>query len=149
MQGRRFRALTMRLRLQYGALAGLVTMDAVMTTAAQFLTAAEQERMEAALHVFLSHYYQLASQALTAGVKLWKVVPKFHMLEHMVLDQAPFQNPRSYHGYSDEAGLWSSLRPIALARGNDPASLSACTRALAPASVAAASACFRRTSWAS
>ena len=135
-----------------------------LATAAQFLTAAEQERMEAALHVFLSHYYQLASQALTAGVKLWKVVPKFHMLEHMVLDQAPFQNPRSYHGYSDEAGLWSTLHPIALARGNDPASLSACTRALAPASVAAAvtrqaslkvctralaSACFCRTSWAS
>jgi len=85
-------------------MAGLVAMDATMTVGGQFLSAAQLEALEHGLNVYLSHYYQLASDAQRQGQALWKVVPKHHLLEHMVLDQAVFQNPRHYHGYSDEAG---------------------------------------------
>jgi len=85
-------------------MAGLVAMDATMTVGGQFLSAAQLEALEHGLNVYLSHYYRLASDAQRQGQALWKVVPKHHLLEHMVLDQAVFQNPRHYHGYSDEAG---------------------------------------------
>jgi hypothetical protein len=85
-------------------MAGLVAMDATMTVGGQFLSAAQLEALEHGLNAYLSHYYQLASDAQRQGQALWKVVPKHHLLEHMVLDQAVFQNPRHYHGYSVEAG---------------------------------------------
>ncbi len=44
----------------------------------------------------------LSSEAIDAAKRLWKMVPKFHMLTHSCFDMAPEANPRAVHCYPDE-----------------------------------------------
>ena len=48
-------------------------------------------------------YSTLAQQALAAGQKMWKLMPKLHIFVHLCEWQAgEFGNPRSYWTYADE-----------------------------------------------
>ena len=48
-------------------------------------------------------YAHLAKEALEAGIKAWKLVPKFHIFQHMVGEHAArWGNPRFWWCYSDE-----------------------------------------------
>jgi hypothetical protein len=48
-------------------------------------------------------YSELSSRALAAGIKLWKMAPKFHIFCHLCEWQArEFGNPRFYWTYADE-----------------------------------------------
>ena len=58
--------------------------------------------MADAVEAALSCYNWLASEALQQRKKLWKVVPKLHMLTHIAYDNAQEVNPRWVHCYGDE-----------------------------------------------
>lgn len=48
-------------------------------------------------------YAHLAAEAFHSGTKAWKLVPKFHLYQHLCLYQAAFHgNPRFYWTYADE-----------------------------------------------
>ena len=48
-------------------------------------------------------YAHLAAEALDSGTKAWKLVPKFHLYQHLCLHQsASHGNPRFYWTYADE-----------------------------------------------
>ena len=50
----------------------------------------------------LTCYNWLAVEAHRVSRRLWKIVPKFHLLTHSAYDQAKVANPRHVHCYADE-----------------------------------------------
>jgi len=72
--------------------AEMVSLIDQIDLAGTFLTSAEAQTLEATLIKFFGHYCWLNKWAETEGRLLFHIVPKFHMLHHMVLD-AKFLNP--------------------------------------------------------
>ena len=61
---------------------------------------------------FVGLYTALATEAAERGLKMWKVVPKLHMFQHLCEWQALSSgNPRFYWTYPDEdlAGIMADV----------------------------------------
>jgi hypothetical protein len=68
----------------------------------RFPTNAEAEEIaELAEDALLAHNW-LTSKAIKVKKRLWKLLPKHHMLTHSCFDMAKAANPRAVHCYADE-----------------------------------------------
>lgn len=75
----------------------------------RWLTDEEVTRAQDSGYLFLTCYQELARRALVRGVCLYKIVPKFHYLCH-VLDRLPEKaNPRFFTCFMDEDYMWAFL----------------------------------------
>ena len=62
----------------------------------------------------MGSYVNLSREALRKGVRLWKLIPKFHFFLHLVEHQVPrWGNPRIMGTYSDE-DLQRIMKGVAL-----------------------------------
>jgi hypothetical protein len=85
-----------------GLFLGLASFDITCRGAGRHPTTAEAETMADHMESALVFYNALHAGAAARGEHLWKVLPKHHMVTHMVYDQAPLANPRWVHCYGDE-----------------------------------------------
>ena len=75
--------------------------------------AAKRELPELAV-TFMRAYEKLSLEALRDNVRAWKLLPKFHMFQHICEKQSlELGNPRFYWVYSDE-DLQKQMKTIAL-----------------------------------
>ena len=75
----------------------------LLMSANAYLTDAEKQSGYAYGDLFLRTYFGLASQAIRASEKLWKVRPKTHFLCHVVQDlQCIYRNPAKDATWMDE-----------------------------------------------
>ena len=81
----------------------LCELDECITSQGMFLDAAAKERLPALGTRMCNMYAQLATEALAAGQKRWKLTPKVHLMLHLCIDQAPSAgNPIFVWVYADE-----------------------------------------------
>ena len=80
---------------------GFVEADEVMRGSGRHLTPEAQLKVAAAMEQALCAYNFLATEALEKGERLWKLVPKHHVMTHVVYDNFG-SNPRKMSCYLDE-----------------------------------------------
>ena len=74
----------------------------------------EAQGMAKAMETALLCYNWLSTEAHRANLRLWKIVPKFHLITHCAYDQAKVTNPRWVHCYKDE-DMVGKVKKIVLA----------------------------------
>ena len=92
-------------KMRAAVFVNLVRFDVLCRESERKPSLEQAEGMADAIEAALSCYNWLAAGAMNAkpkAIKLWKVVPKFHMLTHIAYDNAGEVNPRWVHFYSDE-----------------------------------------------
>lgn len=85
--------------LRAGMLKSFVDADKLSRRAGRVFTHAEHARYSSLMRQGLLAYNALAVEALAANVKIWKLVPKFHALVHIISSRL---NPRKQQCYDDE-----------------------------------------------
>ena len=100
--------------LMLATYAALVDFDMVCRRAGRFFTPAELTQFQEAGELFCVGYNALAVHCQQTGLRLFKVVPKHHMLTHIIWDFGPQANPRAVHNYIDESVI-GNIRKIAAA----------------------------------
>ena len=84
-----------------GVATKLVRFYTICETEGRFLSAAARAEMVVLSRDFMAMYAHLSAEALAQQVRLWKMVPKFHIWQHLCEDQT-LMNPRYFWTYSDE-----------------------------------------------
>ena len=83
-----------------GCLWGMATYFDVLKSGGRFLTNDECHRLDEAGHAFLYLYSELTRASHDA---LWRITPKFHQFQHLVLDALEDKcNPRFFTCFGDE-----------------------------------------------
>ena len=78
-----------------------------------FLSAVAADRVGDLARDFVTIYGKFAREALLAGIRAWKMPPKFHLWVHLCEIQALHMNPRLYWAYMDE-DMQQQIKLIAL-----------------------------------
>ena len=80
----------------------LVSIYKIIGDAPRFLSPASQQELAHASRTFLAFYTKLAAEAFDNNQRLWKLIPKFHMGQHILEDDSAYLNPKHTWVYSDE-----------------------------------------------
>lgn len=73
----------------------------LMYSAGLFLTPSEKENLTVLGNTFLSLYVSLAKNAMDANKLLWRIRPKFHLMNHLFVSHR-WVNPAAYSTWMDE-----------------------------------------------
>ena len=92
--------------------AGLARMYTIMKEQPRFLSRSAKAELTRLSVAFMDVYSQLADAAVAAKVRMWKMSPKFHILQHICEHQSWF-NPRMIWCYGDE-DLQHLVKEVAL-----------------------------------
>ena len=92
---------TLHGRIRATMMNAFVEADEVQRRSGRHLTPEAQEKLAAAMERALCAYNALAAEALQAGVRLWKLIPKHHAMTHIAYDHLG-TNPRKVSCYLDE-----------------------------------------------
>ena len=69
----------------------------------RFLTDAAKTELPQVAYTFMGLYGALSAEAFDSGRRMWKLVPKFHLFQHLCEKQAlELGNPKFYWTYGDE-----------------------------------------------
>ena len=92
----------------------LVRFYDILDSAGRYLTTEEKLEIQHIGKILVSIYSQLSEEALARNVRLWKMVPKFHMMVHLCEIYAPqIGNPKYYWCYEEE-DMHKNIKEIAL-----------------------------------
>ena len=91
--------------------------DDIMKANDRFISAPDLEELQKVVESALLCYNALAVEAYNDAYWLWHVVPKFHMLEHSIYDQAAQANPRTTSCYCDEDMVGKMKRLLSRCHG--------------------------------
>lgn len=92
--------------------AGLARMYTIMAEQPRFLSRSAKVELSRLSVAFMDVYSQLAGAAVEAKQRMWKMYPKFHILQHICEHQSWF-NPRMIWTYGDE-DLQHIVKEVAL-----------------------------------
>ena len=87
--------------MRYGPFWNLRSADRAMRRARRHLKPTEQNQLARHLEAALKCYGWLHGQARSAGIPLWKLIPKHHAMTHIAFDTLGV-NPRHVQCYLDE-----------------------------------------------
>jgi hypothetical protein len=73
----------------------------ILSEGDRFLSNAQKDELSRLGALFLTLYGDLSKEAVTNGVRAWKLTPKFHAMIH-ICEQQAFLNPRFSWTYRDE-----------------------------------------------
>ncbi len=80
-------------------------------SAPQFFDETHQRHKVAVGTLFMNTYVGLAGKAVQAGVRLWRIRPKLHILHHVILEDRPSrQNPHFHSTWMDEDWIKRTMR---------------------------------------
>ena len=88
-------------RLRQGVAQTLSRMYDVFESEPRFLSTTAKTELAELSHLFMVMYSRLADEALANDVRYWKMIPKFHLLQH-ILEHQCWVNPRTSWAYADE-----------------------------------------------
>jgi hypothetical protein len=88
-------------KVRAGMMMHFIQADIVCRRAGRYFTDAEKETFSKHMQNSLRCYNALAAEAVNLRKKNWKLVPKFHALQHIISDFGNL-NPRRCHCYADE-----------------------------------------------
>jgi len=91
--------------------AGLVGMDVIMRKHKRFLGDSDWKVMCECCESALLAHNALSLEAAALILFLWKQIPKFHLLTHMIYDMARQANPRRVQAYNDE-NMIGKIKPL-------------------------------------
>ena len=104
-------------RLRLGVAQALCEMYDLFAGASLFLSDAARAQLEQLSIVFMAMYGRLSVEAITQGIRMWKMSPKFHLQQHICEHQS-WVNPRVAWTYADEdlqrllKGVATSCHPL-------------------------------------
>ena len=116
---------TLHGRLRATMMNALVEADEIQRRSGRHLAPEAQANLAAAIERVLCAYNSLAAEAIGAGVKLWKLIPKHHAMTHIAYDNGG-TNPRKVSCYLDEdmvgrmkitSSVMEAPRPLPACRG--------------------------------
>ena len=68
-----------------------------------FFTDEQKKTLHDLSQIFAGIYARLSADAFARGVRMWKMQPKLHLLQHLLEYMITYQgNPRYYWTYQDE-----------------------------------------------
>ncbi len=103
-----------------------------LATPSEMVKAAEWPARDGAeaCHALTTSWHALRSKADEDGLDLWRVRPKLHVLQHLLLHVAPrWGPPATYWGYMEES-IGGKVAKMALHRGGSSAPAGRCKATL-------------------
>ena len=76
-----------------------------------FLTSDEKRTVSFLGSVYINTYFRLSQEAIASHTLMWKTIPKFHLLDHMVHSER-YVNPKFYATWMDEDFLKKIARVV-------------------------------------
>ncbi len=92
--------------------AGLARIYTIMAEQPRFLSSSAKVELSRLSVAFMDVYSQLSADAVGARTKMWKMTPKFHILQH-ICERQSWINPRVIWTYGDE-DLQRLVKEVAL-----------------------------------
>ena len=80
----------------------MVNIYKVMNESPRFLPASALEELALSSRVFMGFYIKLSEEAFRANLRMWKMIPKFHLAQHILEQDTALFNPRFTWVYGDE-----------------------------------------------